>query len=247
MIRGFHRQRIELLAGQVTTYEPRLRSANVLQIINHIADTVNVASTADPAAYPEFKAGPQGSVVVPLSAPREQVNIVCATAGKITIMEYDTPDITMVMPMQVIVTDISSALDVSDRAARALGKAGLQVAGADVGNTNPVAIVHRGSSSHTGGTAAANTQVQVVIAAVAGQQVRIRSIAAGYSGAAPAAPVQLTLADGTITRYLTVTSSGLALDWANGLAFTLGAALTVTLPAGGAGAIGSLVIEYDQF
>lgn len=96
------------------------------------------------------------------------------------------------------------------------------------------------------GTAVANTQVQVVIAATAGLRTRLCFAHFGFSGAAPAAPVQATISDGTTTVNLAVGSNPTAYDSNNPLVFATGAAVTLTLPAGGAAAVGNIAAAYYQ-
>lgn len=93
------------------------------------------------------------------------------------------------------------------------------------------------------GTAAANTQVQVVITGVAGRRVMLTSLLMGFSGAVAAAPVRATVSDGTTTMGFAL-AANLDFEPANALAFAAGATVTITLPAGGASAVGDIVAGY---
>jgi len=98
-------------------------------------------------------------------------------------------------------------------------------------------------STPIGATAGANTQVQSVIAAVAGKCIRLTFLAIGYTGAAVAVPLQATVSDGSTTMYLPVGNLQAWLE-ACPIKFAVGAAVTITVPAGGAGAIGNIGGAY---
>lgn len=97
-----------------------------------------------------------------------------------------------------------------------------------------------------GGTAVANTQVVTTITGAAGLRTRLGALALGYSAVAPATPIQATVTDGVSTMYFTVTSNGVVFEPANPVMFATGANVVITLPAGGAGAIGSIAATYYQ-
>ncbi len=94
-----------------------------------------------------------------------------------------------------------------------------------------------------GGTAAANTQVQVVIPGAAGRRIMLTDCQFSFSGAASAAPVRATVTDGTTTLGYGVTALT-DINPHNPLAFAPGANVTITLPAGGASAVGDISAAY---
>ena len=100
-------------------------------------------------------------------------------------------------------------------------------------------------STPVGGTAAANTQVVVTIVGVALKRTRLTYLALGFSAAAPAAPVQATIADGTTTIYLSVGSTQAMID-AIAMVWATGATVTITLPAGGGLTVGCVAGAYYQ-
>lgn len=276
-LKGWLRQRISLVAGQAREYAPRIRTTNALYIVNNTSATIHVGAARDVDTNPENRIQPNSNGPVPLSAPGESMYLYSASNVDLIVIEITTDDLTMVFAMQVVVSDITSALDVSDRAARALGRVGIQVAGADVavGNPvhvdvtdeanralgkvgvqvagadvatgNPVPTNEVGSATATSAADVANTQVQIVLALVAGQAHRIKSAHFGWSGAAPANPVQATIGDGATTLRFGVGSQGLSHVFGTGWAAAVGAAVTITLPAGGAGVIGNITVEYETF
>jgi len=98
-------------------------------------------------------------------------------------------------------------------------------------------------STPVGATAAANTQVQQTIDGVSGKCIRLTFLALGYTGAAVSVPLQATISDGHTTMYLAV---GNLQSWleAVSIKFAAGATVTITLPAGGVGAVGNLAAAY---
>lgn len=97
---------------------------------------------------------------------------------------------------------------------------------------------------------AANTAAVVTIAAIAGQRIRLDSATFNYFGANTAQ--SLTVADGA-TQVLNITvqasqNSIVQLTFPNGgVVGTSGNAMTITLPAGGAGVSGNLNTQTRQF
>lgn len=97
-----------------------------------------------------------------------------------------------------------------------------------------------------GATAVAATQVQIVINGVAGLKTRLSGLALGFSGTAPTSAVQATVSDGVTTMYISVGTAPVVFSPDNPAMFAAGATLTITLPAGSAGAIGSIAGCYYQ-
>lgn len=100
-------------------------------------------------------------------------------------------------------------------------------------------------STPVGGTAAAATQVVVTITGVALKRTRLTFLSLGYSAAAPAAPTQATISDGTTTIYLAVGSTQAFID-ALAMVWATGATVTITLPSGGGSTVGCVAAAYYQ-
>jgi len=95
-----------------------------------------------------------------------------------------------------------------------------------------------------GATAAANTQVVLTITGVAGFHIMLAGLRLGYSGTPPSAsPTRATISDGTTTMGFPVggNSDG---GFGGPVRFAVGATVTVTLPAGGAAAVGDIAAGY---
>lgn len=246
--------RVTLQAGTPFLFSMPDTRPNILILENKTNGVVYVSRrTVSQTEYEmQVSAGARDMFAKP--DPLEAVYLLADSAGDVVVYTAAAE----FSPQMVPLTQKSAALgtvDVSDRAARAIGKAGLQVNGADVGAANPVPVTPGtgarfptdSGASASGGTNAANTQVTVTINGVANQRVRIRSIAFGFSGAAPAAPVQATVADGVTTLYYAVSGSGVVHTFGRGWQAAVGANVTITLPAGGAGAIGNVTVEYEIY
>lgn len=93
-----------------------------------------------------------------------------------------------------------------------------------------------------GSTAAANTSVVVTITGVAGKRIRLASVILGYTAAAPAAPVMATIADGTTTMQIPINTNPVTLT--GPFVFATAATVTITLPTGGASAVGGVSGGY---
>lgn len=98
-------------------------------------------------------------------------------------------------------------------------------------------------STPIGATAAANTQVQTTIAGVSGKCIRLTFLALGYTGAAVSVPLQATVSDGSTTMYLPVGNLQAWIE-AVSIKFAAGATVTITVPAGGVGAVGNIGGAY---
>ncbi len=92
-------------------------------------------------------------------------------------------------------------------------------------------------------TAAANTQVQLVINGTPGRRIMLTDATFSFTGAAATAPVRATISDGTTTLGYGVTST-LDVNPHNPFAFAVGANVTITLPAGGTSAVGDIVAAF---
>lgn len=88
----------------------------------------------------------------------------------------------------------------------------------------------------------ANAIATTTIAGVAGKKIRITFISAGFSGASPAAPAAMTVSDGVITYNFAVGAQGFVAPLENPMPFGTGLTVTLTLAAGGAGAIGQVAL-----
>ena len=83
----------------------------------------------------------------------------------------------------------------------------------------------------------------MTIAGVSGKCIRLTFLALSYTGAAVSVPLQATVSDGSTTMYLAV---GNLQSWleAVSIKFAAGATVTITLPAGGVGAVGNVCGSY---
>lgn len=72
-------------------------------------------------------------------------------------------------------------------------------------------------------------------------QIRMTCVWAGFSGAAVATPIAGTISDGTTTLNFTAgTNAPFEIAFSSPLAFATGATVTVSLAAGGVGAVGAV-------
>lgn len=92
-----------------------------------------------------------------------------------------------------------------------------------------------------GGTAAAATPVVVTrVPSTAQKRIKIGALSFGYSAAAPAAPTQATVSDGTTTLYFAIGANPAIIEMTGPLEFLPGATVTITLPSGGGATVGSV-------
>lgn len=126
------------------------------------------------------------------------------------------------------------------------GNGGLALSTVGAGGNAGALAVFEPQSTPQGGQSAANAALALTVVGVAGRRVRLTHLAYGYSAVAPpAAGTVITIADGTTTLdYVNGPSVGMNFPSLppGGLGFAVGATVTVTIPAGGAGAVGNLDI-----
>lgn len=199
-IRNWFRQRVSLVAGQAREYAPRFRTTNALYVINNTGNAIHVGPARDVDTNPEVKVQANASAPVPLSAPGESVYLYSVGAADVIVVEITTDDLAMVFAMQVVVSDITSALDVSDRAGRVLGKVsaddgalvaiGAQADAEAAGNGSVIGILKRLRTL----LGATGVKPQRVNAAGAGEQVVKNAAGRVFS---LVATVAVTLRDGS--------------------------------------------------
>lgn len=89
-----------------------------------------------------------------------------------------------------------------------------------------------------------NATATASIAGVAGFKWRVTAVFASYSGAAVGTPTRATLVAGGVTRGRGVsTSDGWQQTFVNPMEGADGAAVSLSLPAGGVGAVGDVCIQ----
>ncbi len=132
--------------------------------------------------------------------------------------------------------------------------AGVMMVGARDGNNNPLVAIQQGeavngllstptSSSPSTVASAANAAAVITFAAVAGQRNRLTALSYQYNGANTAQT--LTIQDGATTVFQTLVPASsttllTAVMPAGGIQTAINSAMTITLPAGGAGISGIL-------
>lgn len=139
MLRQWSPRQVKLKASSPITYEPSTGITNSLMILNlNTAATIYVGQSSKPSSAPEWKVSPGGVSPVILPTKGASTNIEADADCTITVIEIASDSLDMVLSLQVVMTQIANAIDMTDRAGRAVGKVGLQVASADVSSANPV-------------------------------------------------------------------------------------------------------------